>query len=315
MPVARCGVVRHAATVEDVGDDRAPSPASFQHVLLPLDGSSFALAALPTARALAERFAAHLLTISVASDDAEAGRLRRQALEALGESTGDDEIDVVVAAEPAPVIAGRVEELGSAVVCMSTRGRGSVAGALIGSVARSVLQLSKTPVVVLGPQADRPGYLVGRPRRRPLSWPEPFSVGRLLACVDGSASSEVVLPAAASWAIALDMDLSVLTVAEDSAADLSGTRPNKFGPPDPQQYVDGLADQWRGTVPSVGEVVYHPLGVASGVRSSLDARPTGLVALTTHARSGLERIRLGATAADIVRTSTAPALVVPLRDG
>jgi nucleotide-binding universal stress UspA family protein len=43
------------------------TPLSFDHVLLPLDGSSFAAAALPTARALADHFDAELVTISVAS--------------------------------------------------------------------------------------------------------------------------------------------------------------------------------------------------------------------------------------------------------
>ena len=59
------------------------------------------------------------------------------------------------------------------------------------------------------------------------------------------------------------------------------------------------------------EVVRDPVSVASGLRAHLAARPAGLVALAAHARSGLERLRLGATAADLVRTSTAPALVVP----
>ena len=38
-----------------------------RHVLVPVDGSEFALQALPTARALAERLDAELQTVSVAS--------------------------------------------------------------------------------------------------------------------------------------------------------------------------------------------------------------------------------------------------------
>ena len=38
----------------------------YRHVLVPLDGSEFAAAAVPTARALAERFAADLQAVSVA---------------------------------------------------------------------------------------------------------------------------------------------------------------------------------------------------------------------------------------------------------
>jgi nucleotide-binding universal stress UspA family protein len=58
--------------------------------------------------------------------------------------------------------------------------------------------------------------------------------------------------------------------------------------------------------------VYDPIGIAAGMRQHLSEEPAGLIALTTHARSGMQRIRLGAAAADIVRNATAPALVVPL---
>ena len=301
--------------VDEMGDDRASTPLDLEQVVLPLDGSAFALAALPTARALCERFTARLLTLSVVADAREAEELRQHVTEALGDDAGAAGIEVVVAADPAGVIAGRVAELGSAIVCMSTRGRGRVSGSVIGSVARAVFRLSSRPLVVVGPQADRPESMVDRPRRRPPSWPEPLSVGSLVVCVDGSARSEALLPTAAAWAAALDMDLSVLTVAQDAASSPGGGRPNAYGPPNPKEYVQGVAEKWREAVPgSVGEVVYDPIGVASGIQSFVASHHVGMVALTTHARTGLGRLRLGATAADIVRTSTVPALVVPLAD-
>jgi len=203
--------------------------------------------------------------------------------------------------------------LESCVVCMSTRGRGRVTGTMIGSVARAVLTQSESPVVAVGPQADRPPSLFGRPRRPPANWPAPLSINHLVACVDGSADSETVLPEAARWALALGMRLSIVTIV-DEAANVPGVESSSlFGPPEPGAYVDDLATRWRAVVPeTVGEVVWDPISVASGLRAHLAVRPAGLVALTAHARSGFERLRLGATAADIVRTSTAPSLVVPL---
>jgi len=108
------------------------------------------------------------------------------------------------------------------------------------------------------------------------------------------------------------MRFAILTVAEDAVA-THGDDPasNRFGPPHPKSYVERLADRWLDQVPgTTGEVVFDPIGVVSGLGAHLDARPAGLVAVTTHARGGFERLRLGAVAADIVRTSTAPALVV-----
>lgn len=300
----------HAGGVEDPGDTMS---VSYRYVLLPLDGSAFALAALPTARALSERFGADLMTISVAADEREAGRLHRHAVESLGDGdSGAVRARVVIGADPAQAITARAAELGSCLVCLSTRGRGRVAGTVIGSVARAVLQSSTAPMVAVGPEADRPGALVGRPRRRPASWPEPLSVRRLVACVDGSSASEAVLPVAAGWARALDMRLAIVTVAEDVVTTHgAGPAPNRFGPPQPTRYVEQLADRWKDVVPgTVGEVVLDPIGVVSGLRAHLAARPAGLVAVATHARAGLDRLRLGAVAADIVRTSTAPALVI-----
>jgi nucleotide-binding universal stress UspA family protein len=123
-----------------------------------------------------------------------------------------------------------------------------------------------------------------------------------------------VLPVAARWAAALDMALTILTVAEDAQVPIrGGPRPNKFGPIDPAEYVDRLASQWRDVVDATaGEVVYSPISVGSGLELHLAARPAGLIAITTHGRTGFDRIRLGAASADIVRTSTAPALVVPV---
>ena len=292
--------------------DEPGGPLRFEHVLLPLDGSDFALAAMPTARALSFRFAAQLQVISVADDEADADRLVRHAGASLGADRLDEQVHVVIGADPADAITARSAALASCLVCMSTRGRGRVAGTLIGSVTRQVLQSSPTPLIAVGPLADRPGHLVDRPLRRPRKWPEPLSVGGITACVDGSPESEAVLAEAARWAAALGVRLSVLTVAEDAPRALDGTRPNRFGPADPQRYVTELADWWRQHVDAVGEVAFDPLGVATGVAAHLAARPTALLALTTHARSGLERIRLGATAADIVYKSTAPVLVVPL---
>jgi nucleotide-binding universal stress UspA family protein len=83
---------------------------------------------------------------------------------------------------------------------------------------------------------------------------------------------------------------------------------------DAESYIDALAQEW-GTGPCDvdGLVVRDPLGPASGLRAHLEERPAGLVAVTTHARSGWRRALLGAGAASIVRASVAPCLVAPVR--
>src|SRR5438045_2809558 len=85
--------VRDADMVDDVS-----GPLRFEHVLLPLDGSDFALAALSTARALSARFGAQLEIISVAGDEDDADRLRRHARESLGADVAEAQLHVVTGA-------------------------------------------------------------------------------------------------------------------------------------------------------------------------------------------------------------------------
>jgi nucleotide-binding universal stress UspA family protein len=137
-----------------------------------------------------------------------------------------------------------------------------------------------------------------------------------VACVDGSEASEQVLPLAAAWALALEMSLTVLTVVEDAPPPIrpDSGRSRYGGHADAASYIDELVQQVRTHVADTdGEVVRDPIGVASGVRAHLVQRPAGLLALTTHARSGLQRVLLGAAAASILHASVAPCLLAPVR--
>jgi nucleotide-binding universal stress UspA family protein len=293
--------------------DPAPMAIGFEHVLVPLDGSDLALGAMPTARALAERLGASCLPFAVASDQQDAEALRQKITEAVSDGGVGEPVEVVVAGSPGEAIVRRLDELGTATVCMSSHGRGRAAGALVGSVARHVLTARRAPAVVVGPQADRPP-LHGRPPRRPKGWPEPLSTGSVAACVDGSDDADMVVSVAGRWSAALRMDLSVLTVASDDLP-IGGVRRNRFGPTDPEQYVAGLAERWQGSFPgATGVVVTDPIGVASGLRTHLLDAPIGLLVVATHGRSGWDRLRFGSAAADIVRTSTVPVLVAPISD-
>jgi nucleotide-binding universal stress UspA family protein len=293
-------------------DTRGHETVRFGHVLVPLDGSAFAAAAVPTAQVLAERFDAQLAAIAVATSQDEASELRTAASEALGEAS--DVVHLVVGEEPAAEIRRRANELGDCLVCMSTHGRGRITGAVIGSVARAVVQSSDEPIVVVGPQADRPPMLVrsGQGYRRPMLWPPPLSQGGIVACVDGTPASEAVLPVAADWAASLAMSLTIITVVPEQPPPVRQGDPEQPAPlfscpPDPHDYVTRLAVDFGGEP----RVVRDPIGVGSGVRAELNERPAALVALSTHPPSGWERIRVGATAADIVRAIGIPALITP----
>jgi nucleotide-binding universal stress UspA family protein len=300
-----------AGNADVVTPEVALSDVRIRNVLVPLDGSEFALQAMPTARALADRLGSDVHTISVAGTDEHAGHLRALASGALDVDMDDDRVVVVSNAEPADAIERRARELDPCVVCLTTHGRGRLRGAFIGSVARSLVQRSSDPIVALGPMADNPGWSP-RPRR----WPEPLSVPRIVACVDGTDTSEQVLPLAASWAKALEMSLTILTVIADEPPPIRPPRnEGRYGAHgDAETYIEQLVQEWRTSLLDTdGDVVRGPTGLANAIRAHLDQRPAGLVAVTTHARSGMQRVLFGAAAASIVHASVAPCLVAPVR--
>jgi nucleotide-binding universal stress UspA family protein len=284
----------------------------YRHVLVPLDGSEFAAAAVHTARVLGERFSADVHAVSVAESPGDVEKLHSHAAAALRLNGDDERVSVVVGDDVAAAIQRRAGELEPCLVCLSTHGHGRFAGAVIGSVARSLLASSRQPIVAVGPSADRARETVPVP-------PSPLSSPRLVACVDGSPASENVIPVAADWAEALGMSLTILTVAEPTPPPVrpDATWRRHHGPDeDADAYVARLGQQWSAAAgPVETQVVYDPIGPAQGIQAYQDQQPTGLIAVTTHARTGLERVLLGAGAAVMVHWSRTPALVVPLSDG
>lgn len=295
-------------------DLRMPSDAdvrakgvSYSNVLVPLDGSKRARAALPTARALAAAFDAELHTIKVVHDFAGLDRsgLAERPLDPLGRR---ERSIVRIGGDPAAAIHERAQELGGSLICVSTRARGRLGRAVFGSVAAAVVQGS-CPTVVVGPVAERP--LWSPPSR---SWPPPLSSPRIVAYVDGSHASESVLPMAAQWARALDKQLTILAIADDVPPQVRGTgRDRRFAPhATAEEYVEHLATTWSAHVPQVrGAVRRDPIGPASGVRAHLRASPAALVVVGTQLRSGFRAEGRAVDSARIVRVSTAPCLVVP----
>jgi nucleotide-binding universal stress UspA family protein len=138
----------------------------------------------------------------------------------------------------------------------------------------------------------------------------------MVACVDGSASSEEVLPVATAWARALGMSLTIVTVVADAPSPIRPrpTDGSYVEGPTPESYIDTLVGRWQlDDIQVSGQVIRDPLGPARGIQAYQEGHNIGLVALTTHARSGLARVLFGAAAANIVHASLVPCLLVPLQ--
>ncbi len=175
-------------------------PQSCDHIIVPLDGSTFAEDALPYAAELATAFGARVVLLRSTQNseyfrahtewtrlNGESGfqlggptemsaslaalaveYLRRKA-EGLGAQFGAFDVDVVHSLEhPADAVIGLADRLDNALVLMTTHGRRGVERALLGSVADRVVRHSPVPtLLVRGP--TRAGELVGEVREKALA--------------------------------------------------------------------------------------------------------------------------------------------------
>ena len=171
---------------------------------------------------------------------------------------------------------------------MASHGRRRVGRAFLGSVAEETLRLLRQPSLLVGPQVESEPVA-----RRP----------SIVACVDGTPLSELVLPVACDWAHQLRLPLDVVTVLEPAVG---------YGPPGggsaEHGYLAGLIAGLDADQPADYEVLHgHP---AEAIASFAGTRAE-LVAVASHGRSGISRSVLGSVAMDVVHRSRRPVLVVP----
>ncbi|HEY8527134.1 MAG TPA: universal stress protein [Acidimicrobiales bacterium] len=278
---------------------RRSSPLDYATVVVPLDGSPAAERALPVARWLARRLDAQLHAVIADVPPTEAEWYRRYADELEGRHPG---LTVGRTGDPDVVkIVGDVAaRLGPALVCLATHGW-SGGGPHVGPTYAALAAASPGPLVAVGEQA-RPGV--------------DDAAARIVACVDGTAAAEAVLPAAARWARGLGAALSIVTVAQPAGRPLvPGSRQwPAHGPADPDAYLDRLVDR-----PEVAGLDVDGTVLWSGVRphvalaEHLRDHPATLVAVAAHPRTGPARLVAGGgEAARIIETSPVPVLVQPV---
>jgi nucleotide-binding universal stress UspA family protein len=274
-------------------------PAPIEIILVALDGSHFSERALLAAVPLAERLGARLFLFSaVANEDEANDRLGR--LSDLRPRGIPAEIDVLPDPDPADAIDTLLRDLGNAVACIASHGRGRTA-AVLGSVANEVVRRRRQPTIVVGPAFSRE------------------RVGRgVVACVDETPPSARVLPFALRWSELLDETLTVIAVAEPVPPPISpGAVPHRrFGPDtEVEPYLERLVAPLREEGHEIHtKAVYDPVSPASGLRHYLWDCPSSLVAVGSHLRRGLPRSVLGSVAASVVRQSSVPVLLGPRPD-
>jgi nucleotide-binding universal stress UspA family protein len=186
----------------------------FKHLLVPLDGSGLAEAALPVAVRVAVALGASVTLVHVIERDAprEIHGERHlsnpdEAYAYLADVAGtafgpgvhvDQHVHTAEVRDVARSIAEHTGELGPDLIVMCTHGWGGVRGWLFGSIAQQILGLGGTPVLLVQPSR------AGEAR--------PFSCHRMLVPLDGNPDHEQGLPVAAGLARACGAELQLVRV-------------------------------------------------------------------------------------------------------
>jgi nucleotide-binding universal stress UspA family protein len=279
-----------------------------KRILIPLDGSRLSEAVLPLAEALARDYDADLLLVRAllpgGSAEVEVGvqetaeaYLRTMAadLAARGRKTEWK----VWYDEPARAIADAARYNGVELIAMTTHGRGGVSRLVAGSVAEALVRQAPVPVLLVR------GELTGRPG----------ALDRILVPLDGSELSEAIVPVVAGLAGPFDLAIELLRAVEPippyAAAELAASHSEellRLEEADARGYLAKLAAPLEARGLRIARHVVLAPAVDAIVRRARETG-AGLIAMTTHGRSGVGRLLLGSVAERVLRAAPVPVLL------
>lgn len=311
-----------------------------RRLVIGLDGSTLAEAALPLAEQLARASKVRLVLVravptgtllapideanpnvlryvapdSAADADPQAARaLAREAEAYLAKVAADlrergvISETVVVPGDPADVLLEEARVRHADAIVLTTHGRSGLGRLVYGSVAETVLANSALPILLVR---------AGMPPREPHTSDAPL---RLLVPLDGSPMGEKVLPVATKLATALTAHVFIVRIVPSSSAS-STAETIRFGSPHhdlrrnvleraAQSYVDEIARDLRSHGLSVSTAVRigHP---ADGIMAAAKACDASLIVMATHGRTGVARALVGSVALDVLQRGSRPVLVV-----
>lgn len=278
-------------------------------ILVPLDGSAEAEAALPEAERIAVGTAeVHFLHVvpslprSLDSSSLGVMELHDRALSYLEDlrrrfpEMGG--LDLIRAGDPADAILQAALELDIDVIVMCTHARTGLARWFLGSVAETVVRRAQLPVLL-----TRPGS------------PAPRSVlRRILVPLDGSEESFAILTTVKPLAVRTGAEVVLLHVNEPALAPVpqGGAREAAGIPEDPEPKLLSAADRLENSDVSFWQALSEG-DPAEEILSHAKTLDADLIAMATHSRSGLERAIYGSVAQAVLgRTDRAVLLQKPL---
>jgi nucleotide-binding universal stress UspA family protein len=279
-----------------------------ERLLVPLDGSRLAEAVLPLAETLAREHGAELFLLRAlrAEDSVDAETAAQREAESYLEATaGDTRARGLPAVrwltwydEPAPAIANGAAANAIELIVMATHGRSGLGRLLLGSVAEGVVRKTTVPVLLVR------GEL---PRAR-------GDFGKILVPLDGSELAEGVLPVVerltrpAGGAVVLVHAVEPVVAPTLAETPIAVQEPAPVRTAEAEEYLSRVADGLE--VRHVAVTCAVRLGPAvSVIHDTAAATGAGLIAMSTHGRTGLGRLIMGSVAEQVLRSAPVPVLL------
>ncbi len=297
----------------------------FKHLLVPLDGSKLAEAALPVAACLAGILGAQVTLVHVIERDAP------QEIHGERHLTNPDEArsyldETAIHAFPAEIrverhvhttevknvarsIADHVGELRPDLIVMCTHGRGGLRGWMFGRIAQQVVGLGKTPVLLVQPSATGAAPA--------------FFCRRLLVTLDGNPEHEQGLTVAAGLAKICRAELYLIMVVHTfntltgeqaaTAKMLPGATHAllDLAEQDAEEYLQRHETQLRAAGLTVSADVRRG-DPAETIVTTAEETGSDLIVLATHGKTGMDAFWSGSATPNVTSRSPIPLLLVPV---
>ncbi len=267
---------------------------AIEKIVVPLDGSDLAEAALPVATAVATAADAHLdlVTVALTYDvplDTQMDTLTQAALhraEAAIRATHPRVARTILAGTPAEELSNHARNSDADLIVMATHGRSGLRKLILGSVADKLITLSTVPVLLVRAKNDGPVEL-------PL---DETKFKRIILPLDGRESAPAAVPLALSVAKLFSAETVLLFANEDGTSEAAERQLRVFVGVFEQQDLVVSQQVERGR-PS--EVIVET------------TREGDLVIMSSLSATGVARgSHRGSVADHVIKNADAPVLVV-----
>jgi len=296
----------------------------FKHILVPLDGSHLAEAALPVAAWLAKVFKAPVTLLHVIEQDAptevhsdhhltNAQEAGAYLAEAAGRTfTKRIKVDWHVHTAPVTDVARSIvdhsaDEFQPDLILLTSHGNSGMHDLLFGTIAQQVAAASGTPVLLIKPSENTPS----------------IEIRRILVPLDNESGHDQALPEIVAIAKACQAELNLICVIP-TLSTLSGAEAaaGQLMPTTTSAYLDiaeenardhfqmHLNEFQKAKIPATAEIARGD--PATVILKTARERQADLIIFGTHGHAGMDAFWNRSVAAGVARRTDIPVLLIPL---